>query len=97
MVGTCAEAFPKVFAFWMEALEAKATYEQGGQRFLKYTVQDQFEAAKCIMDYGYGRPVQPLTGAFQEKTHQILEVRWLPPRADDNSKSVDLSKDAVNG
>ena len=50
---------------WLEALEAKETYEANGQRYLKYSVQDQFEAAKCIMEYGFGKPVQPLTGAFQ--------------------------------
>ena len=57
------------------------------------TRQDISKAAGGLATYGFGKPVQPLTGAFQEKTHQILEVRWLPPRADDNSKSVDLSAD----
>ena len=97
MANECVKAFPKVMKFWLEALEATVTYEQGGQRFFKYSVQDQFEAAKCIMEYGFGRPVQPIAGVMQETQKRILEVRWLPPRADDKSKSVDLSKDAVNG
>ena len=56
----------------------------------RQTVADR-EAAKCIMEYGYGKPVQPLTGAFQEHRHRTLEVRWMPPRADDHSKCVDLA------
>ena len=91
MVGECTKAFPKVMKFWLEALEGTATYKQNGQEFFKYSVADQFEAAKCIMEYGYGRPVQPLAGAFQEQTHRTLEVRWMPPRADDHSKCVDLA------
>jgi hypothetical protein len=65
MANECVKAFPKVMKFWLEALEATVTYEHGGQRFFKYSVQDQFEAAKCIMEYGFGRPVQPLTSAYQ--------------------------------
>ena len=91
MVGECTKAFPKVMKFWLEALEAAATYEKDGQKYLKYSVEDQFEAAKCIMEYGYGKPVQPLTGAFQEHSHRTLEVRWMPPRPDDHSKCVDLA------
>ena len=91
MVGECTKAFPKVMKFWLEALEATATYEENGRKVYKDGVQDQFEAAKCIMEYGFGRPVQPLTGAFQEQTHRTLEVRWMPPRPDDRSKAVDLA------
>jgi hypothetical protein len=91
MVGECTKAFPKVMKFWLEALEATATYEENGRKVYKYGVQDQFEAAKCIMEYGFGRPVQPLTGAFQEQTHRTLEVRWMPSRPDDHSKAVDLA------
>ena len=91
MANECVKAFPKVMKFWLEALEATVTYEQGGQRFFKYSVQDQFEAAKCIMEYGFGRPVQPLTSAYQEHKHQTLEVRWMPSRPDDHSKAVDLA------
>ena len=58
--------------------------------FFKYSVADQFEAAKYIMEYGYGRPVQPLVGAFQEQRRQILEVRWMPPDPNDRSRAVDL-------
>jgi hypothetical protein len=36
------------------------------------------------------RSMQPLAGAFQEQRHQVLEVRWLPPRPDDRSRAVDL-------
>ena len=91
MVGECTKAFPKVMKFWLEALEGTATYEQNGQKFFKYSVQDQFKAAEFIMNYGYGRPVQPLTAAYQEHKHRVLEVRWMPPRADDHSKCVDLA------
>ena len=90
MVGECTKAFPKVMKFWLEALEGTATYKQNGQEFFKYSVADQFEAAKCIMEYGFGKPVQPLAGAFQEQTHRTLEVRWMPSRPDDHSKAVDL-------
>ena len=58
MAGECTKAFPKVMKFWLEALEGTATYKQNGQEFFKYSVADQFEAAKCIMEYGYGRPVR---------------------------------------
>jgi hypothetical protein len=34
--------------------------------------------------------MQPLAGGFQEQRHQVLEVRWLPPRPDDRSRAVDL-------
>ena len=44
-----------------------------------------------IMAYAFGKPVQPLTGAFQEQTHRTLEVRWMPSRPDDHSKAVDLA------
>jgi hypothetical protein len=73
-----------------EVLEGTATYEQDGKRFLKYTTEDRFEATRMIMAYGFGKPVQPLAGAFQEQTHRTLEVRWMPPRADDHSKAVEL-------
>ena len=85
MVAECTKAFPKVMKFWLEALQGTATYKQNGQEFFKYSVADQFEAAKYIMEYGYDRPVQ-----FQEQRRQILEVRWLPPRPNDHSKAVDL-------
>ena len=52
MVDECTKAFPKVMKFWLEALEGTATYKQNGQEFFKYSVADQFEAAKCIMEYG---------------------------------------------
>jgi hypothetical protein len=87
----CVNAFPKVMKFWLEALEAKETYEQNGQRYFKYSVADQFKAAEFIMNYGFGKPVQPLTGAFQEQSHRTLEVRWMPSRPDDHSKAVDLA------
>jgi hypothetical protein len=90
MVGECTKAFPKVMKFWLEALEGTAVYEQNGQRYFKYSVQDQFEAAKCIMEYGFGKPVQPIATTMQEQTHRTLEVRWMPPRPDDHSKAVDL-------
>ena len=47
MVGECTKAFPKVMKFWLEALEGTATYKQNGPRLFKYSVADQFEAAKC--------------------------------------------------
>jgi hypothetical protein len=56
-------------------------------------VADQFKAAEWIMAYGFGKPVQPLTGAFQEQRHQILEVRWLPPDPNDRSKLIEPQPD----
>jgi hypothetical protein len=97
MVGECTKAFPKVMKFWLEALEGTATYRQNGQEFFKYSVADQFEAAKYIMEYGYGRPVQPLVGAFQEQRRQIPEVRWMPPDPNDRSRAVDLKPGGVKG
>ena len=91
MAAAAARLYPKVLAFWEEVLEGTATYEQDGKKFLKYTTEDRFEATRMIMAYGFGKPVQPLAGAFQEERRQILEVRWLPPRADDHSKCVDLA------
>ena len=29
-----------------------------------------------IMAYAFGKPVQPLAGAFQEQRREVLEVRW---------------------
>jgi hypothetical protein len=77
--------------WWLEALEGTASYELNGQKFFKYNVQDQFKAAENIMNYGYGRPVQPIAGVMQETQKRILEVRWMPARADDHSKAVDLA------
>jgi hypothetical protein len=50
-----------------------------------------------IMAYGFGKAVQPIAGVMQETQHRVLEVRWLPPRADDHSKCVDLSKEENKG
>ena len=90
MAAAAARLYPKVLAFWEEVLEGTATYEQDGKRFLKYTTEDRFEATRMIMAYGFGKPVQPLAGAFQEEHRQILEVRWMPPDPNDRSRAVDL-------
>jgi hypothetical protein len=60
---------------------------------LKYTTEDRFEATRMIMAYGFGKPVQPLAGAFQEQRHQILEVRWMPPDPNDRSKLIEPEPD----
>ena len=90
MAAECRTAFPKVLQFWLEALEAKVIVEKDGQKYLKYNVDDQFQAAKNIVEYAYGRPVQPIATTMQEQTHRTLEVRWMPSRPDDHSKCVDL-------
>ena len=90
MAAAAARLYPKVLAFWEEVLEGTATYERDGKKFLKYTTEDRFEATRMIMAYGFGKPVQPLAGVMQETQHRVLEVRWMPPRADDHSKCVDL-------
>jgi hypothetical protein len=41
------------------------------------------------MAHGFGKPVQPLTGAFQENRQQILPVCWLPPVRNDKSKLIE--------
>ena len=97
LAALCRSHFPKALKFWLEALEGTATIQDGGRTVLKYNVDDQFQAAKYIVEYGYGKPLQQISGVVQEQTHRTLEVRWMPPRADDHSKCVDLSKDAVNG
>lgn len=86
----CRKHLQKVINFWLEALEATATYEEGGIKRYKYNTQDQFQAAKSLVEYAYGKPVQPIAGLIEEHSKQILEVRWLPPRPDDKSKAVDL-------
>ena len=98
MAAAAARLYPKVLAFWGgSALKGTATYEQDGKRFLKYTTEDRFEATRMIMAYGFGKPVQPLAGAFQEQTHRTLEVRWMPSRPDDHSNAVDLKPGEVMG
>jgi hypothetical protein len=69
-------------------MDGNETIEQDGKRVFRYTTADRIEVTKLIMNYGFGRPVQPLTAAYQEQRHRILEVRWMPPRADDHSKAV---------
>jgi hypothetical protein len=90
MAAACRANFHKVLAFWLEALEGTKTVDQDGRKVFKYNVQDQFQAAKNIAEYGYGKPIQQIAGVLQEQTHRTLEVRWMPPRADDHSKCVDL-------
>src|SRR6476660_9037067 len=89
MAAAAARLYPKVLAFWEEVLEGTATYEQDDKKFLKYTTEDRFEATRMIMAYGFGKPVQPLAGAFQEQRHQVLEVRWMPPDPNDRSKLIE--------
>ncbi|MGB7835617.1 MAG: hypothetical protein WBL84_25775 [Xanthobacteraceae bacterium] len=93
MAAAAARLYPKVLAFWEEVLEGTATCEQDGKKFLKYTTEDRLEATRMIMAYGFGKPVQPLTGAYQEQRHQILHVRWLPPDPNDHSKLIEPEPD----
>ena len=58
---------------------------------LRQPIHSKHPATRMIMAYGFGKPVQPLAGVMQETQHRVLEVRWMPPRADDHSKCVDLA------
>ena len=47
-------------------------------------------AGKWLFEAAFGKPGQPVdTTPTQPK--RMLEVRWMPPRADDHSKCVDLA------
>ena len=81
MATEAARLYPKVLAFWEEVLENEKE---------NYTTAERLEASDRIMAYGFGKPPQAIEAHFQERKHQILEVRWLPPRPDDHSKTVDL-------
>ena len=81
MATEAARLYPKVLAFWAEVLENEKK---------NYTIAERLEASDRIMAYGFGKPPQAIEAHFQERTHRILEVRWMPPRPDDHSKAVDL-------
>jgi hypothetical protein len=88
MANLCASNYQKVVAMWVEMVEGTATYEENGQKYYRYNTLERIKASELIMAYGFGKPVQPLTGAFSEQRHQILEVRWLPPDPADRSKLI---------
>ncbi len=89
MAAAAARLYPKVLAFWAEVLEGTATCEQDGKTFLKYTTEDRFEATRMIMAYGFGKPVQPLTGAYQEQRQALAP----PPDPNDRSKLIEPEPD----
>jgi hypothetical protein len=70
MAADAGRGYSKVLAFWFEALEGTATYEENGQKYLKYNGGRSIQGCRRIMANGFGKPVQPLTGAFQEQRHQ---------------------------
>ena len=39
----------------------------------------------------FGKPGQAVDTTPNQQPKQVLEVRWMPPRADDRSKCVDLA------
>jgi hypothetical protein len=80
MATAAARHYPEVIAFWAEVLENKTK---------NYTTAERLQASDRIMAYGYGKPVQPLAGAFQEHQHKILEIRWREPDPNDRSKPAE--------
>jgi hypothetical protein len=93
MAADAAAGYSKVLAFWFEVLADEATFVDEGKTYKKYTTEDRFKASELIMAYGFGKPVQPLTAAYQEQRTQVLEVRWLPPDPNDKSKLIEPEPD----
>jgi hypothetical protein len=50
MAADAARGYSKVLAFWFEALEGTATYEENGQKYLKYNGSRSIQG--CRMDHG---------------------------------------------
>ncbi len=40
------------------------------------------------MAHVFGKPPQAIQGHFQERKHQILEVRWMEPDPNDRSNYI---------
>jgi hypothetical protein len=57
------------------------------------TNAERLEASDRIMAYGFGKPPQAIEAHFQERKHQILEVRWMPPDPNDHSKLIEPEPD----
>ena len=70
MATEAARLYPEVIAFWAKVLRNEEN---------QYSVDDQLEASDRIMAYGFGKPPQAIEANFQERKHEILEVRWMPP------------------
>jgi hypothetical protein len=79
-----ARHYPKVIAFWAEVLENEKK---------NYTTAERLEASDRIMAYGFGKPPQAIEAHFQEHSHKILEVRWMPPDPNDRSKVIEPEPD----
>ena len=47
-------------------------------------------AGKWLFETAFGKPGQAADTTPNQQPKQILEVRWMPPRPDDQSKAVDL-------
>ena len=71
---------PEVIEFW-----AKVMRNADG----KYTTMEQIAASDRIMDRALGKPPQSIAMASEQKTQQILEVRWRPPSPDDTSNIIE--------
>src|SRR4029077_2280758 len=84
MATEAARLYPKVIAFWNEVLENEKK---------NYTTAERLEASDRIMAYGFGKPPQAIEAHFQERKHQILEVRWMPPDPNDRSKLIEPEPD----
>jgi hypothetical protein len=89
MVNGCASNYQKVIDFWLRVIEGEETYVEHGQKYHRYTTADRIKCSELIMAYGFGKPVQPLTGAFQEQVHKILEIRWKDRDPNDRSKPAE--------
>jgi hypothetical protein len=89
MVDMCGRNYEKVVNFWLNVMEGTETYVEHGQKYHRYTTADRIECSKLIMAYGFGKPVQPLTAAFQEQVHKILEIRWKDRDPNDRSKPAE--------
>jgi hypothetical protein len=84
MAVAAAQLYPKVIAFWDEVLENKKE---------NYTTAERLEASDRIMAYGFGKSPRAIEAHFQERKHQILEVRWLPPDPNDRSRMIEPEPD----
>jgi hypothetical protein len=84
MATEAARLYPKVIAFWAEVLENEKK---------NYTTAERLEASDRLMAYGFGKPPQAIEAHFQERRHQILEVRWMPPDPNDHSKLIEPEPD----
>ena len=48
-------------------------------------------AGKWLFEAAFGKPGQAVDTTPNQQPKQTIHVRWMPPRADDHSKCVDLA------